>query len=532
MEIQRRRPPDNRDENDIITGMIINREFLAGIRPLYRPQLFRLPWVQRVASWCVEFHDQYQTAPQHHIEDLFRAKTAAGVDPDTVSAIEVFLTGLSDAYARADTFNARYQLDRAERYLRTEALQRLREQIGTITATGELEEAERVVAEFAQLRREDLKPTEPLIDPEPAINLLARRERMDGLIRIPGLLGTELGMLDRGQLWAIIGETGAGKSWWLQMLGLIGAYRGYNVVRFDFEMTREQHALRVAIARTGRPDPLKAGTGVLMPRWDCKQNLLGTCPMAGKRSWRGTVGIDLDTERVRVGENTPPDYAPCEACRSHRPDDNGFQPWPVYRVEQRPAITAEDIRRKATGFRHRAGAAGRYIAREYPSGVLTVKEMRTVLKNMEYYDGVTPDVIVVDYADKIRAENTDTEYRHQLRQVWEGQKALAQEFNALNITASQSNTARTGKQIGLGSWAESMAKAELIDGGFAIQQQRGDRGRQIYKCLNLKQRHDEFESERKIAVLSCLKIGRPYIDSTWSWPGLEPARKKGKGVAA
>lgn len=525
LEIQRRRPPDDRNEVDIITGMIISDEFLSGIRPLWRPGLFRLPWTERVARWCVEFYDSYQSAPRRQIETLFQTHTRSGIDPGTITAIETFLTGVSEHYARSDNFNVRYQLDRAEQHLRSEALNRLRDGVAVALTSGSVEEAERMVGEFTKIRREDMRPHYPLIDPEPAVQLLQRRERMDGLVKMPGLVGRELGMLDRGQLWAILGETGAGKSWWLQMLGLLGAQTGYNVVRFDFEMTAEQHALRVAIARTGRPDPVKAAAGVLLPMWDCFDNINGQCRRSERTNECRAV---LDTEqlaRLVIGKNAPPGYSACVACRGSNGHSNGFKPWPIYRFEQRPAITSDDIRHRAEVFRHRAGATGHYVVKQYPSGSMTVSDVRTVLKNLEYYEGITPDVIITDYADKMTAAAEDG-YRHKLREIWEGHKAWAQEFNALVITASQSNTVRSGREIRQDSWGEAISKAELIDGGFAIIQNADDRRRQLYRCLNLKQRHDEFEAVRKVAVLSCLKIGRPYVDSDWSWEGLEPEGRR------
>lgn len=75
---------------------------------------------------------------------------------------------------------------------------------------------------------------------------------------------------------------------------------------------------------------------------------------------------------------------------------------------------------------------------EFPSGTLTCTELRRVL---EFYraQGITFDMIVVDYADIMAAEIKTGNDINESKQIWLGLRAIASEENAAVLTATQTN---------------------------------------------------------------------------------------------
>ena len=160
----------------------------------------------------------------------------------------------------------------------------------------------------------------------------------------------------------------------------------------------------------------------------------------------------------------------------------------------------------------------------YPSGTLTMDDLRAQLHNMEYYEDFIPDMVITDMADKFKStENGD--YRHKIGSVWRQHKALAQEKKCHVLTCSHTNTARTGKDAGVGSAAESMEKENESDVIYALNQHPEQKLRGLMRILLTKHRHDDYDLLREVYVTQCLSIGRPYLDSR-----LKPRKKKGAKV--
>ena len=156
--------------------------------------------------------------------------------------------------------------------------------------------------------------------------------------------------------------------------------------------------------------------------------------------------------------------------------------------------------------------AGKIRLVEYPPRTLSITELKAYLYNLEHYEDFITDVLVTDYADEFLVEGKFGQYRHGISEVWAGHKALAGERKMAVITGSQSNTARTGKDIKKGDWAEDISKLGKIDGAMAINKNAEDQKRGIARIGILKNRHgeDSFES---IAVTQQLNLGKIYLDS-------------------
>jgi replicative DNA helicase len=119
--------------------------------------------------------------------------------------------------------------------------------------------------------------------------------------------------------------------------------------------------------------------------------------------------------------------------------------------------------------------------KEFPTGAASVLDLEAHLDEMELYHSFRPDVIITDYGDIMRAtKSTKSTYEEQ-GQIFRELRALAIKREAVGLTATQSNRESFGEKgstkdaIGMQNLADSIEKARILDGLFAIQQSEKDR---------------------------------------------------------
>ncbi len=530
--IQRRKPIDSRIERQIITGLITSDQFIREIKSIFKRDSLTLPFTRTIAQWCLEYFDQYQTAPGKTIQDIFIEKKKHELDSDTAETIEGFLISISDEYEKQETFNTGYYLTKAELHLRSTSLQNLSREITKAVAGGRIEEAEALAKGYERISRPESKGIDPINDNQVIVNAFSE-DSGDRLFKLPGAIGNVMGKLERGWLFAIVGAAKAGKTWWLMLIALKALFAGYNVIFASLEMSEKAMTRRIHHYLNGLPTRKWAGE-MLIPIFDCEHNQKGTCDWESKRIGKidlikgddGEIWIpskksalkdfdkiswneEIKNKKGKIIKIIPKGYIPCMECMGTK--DYICTSW--FKKVTKKELTISQVLKKKQALKRSALVRGsKFHLVEFPSGTLTMSELRAYLYNLEQYDGFVPDVIITDYADKFKSERSG-EYRHGINEIWEGHKGLAQDKNALVITASQSNTARTGKTIKQGSWAEDIRKLNLVDGAMALNMTPEQKLQGIMDIGIMAQRHDFFDTLGVVRILHQLKIGRPYLSS-------------------
>jgi hypothetical protein len=446
---------DAKIEKQIVTGMIVSTEFLEGIMPIFRDQL-QIPATNTVAKWCATYYKEYSVAPNKHIQDIYK-QHSKDLESESKFLIEEFLTRLSKRFKTSKKFNVPYVLDIAEEYLRTIAVKELHDKLGTAIERGAVTRAENLAKKFERMARPESKGVDPFSN-ESILKAFAEDDA-DRLFRFPGVLGETIGDFEREYLCAFFGVRGTGKTWWLLWTALLASFAGCNVVFVSLEMSEKQIIKRIYQYLTGKPTNKKE---IEVPKFN-----------------------DEDEE----GEITT-----------------------VIKKKKRKQLDAKIALQKMTDIRQSSLIKANFKLLSYPSGTVSVSDLKAHLHNLEYYEDFIPDVIVTDYADKFKAEE-EGEMRHKIGGIWRAHKALAQERKCLVFTASQTNTARSGKDIGVGSAAESMEKENESDLIIALNQLKEQKGMGLMRACITKHRHAEWDLMKEIYVTQCLSIGRPYLDS-------------------
>lgn len=118
---------------------------------------------------------------------------------------------------------------------------------------------------------------------------------------------------------------------------------------------------------------------------------------------------------------------------------------------------------------------GQLVIKSYPTRSATPSTLRSHLSLLKA-TGFTPDVVVVDYADIMRAERRLGETRHEQAGIYEDLRAIAGEYNCAMWTASQANRGSISKSTpDMDSVAESFEKIAICDAVFSIGQTQKER---------------------------------------------------------
>ena len=106
---------------------------------------------------------------------------------------------------------------------------------------------------------------------------------------------------------------------------------------------------------------------------------------------------------------------------------------------------------------------GRLIIKEYPTGSASVVTLRSHIEKL-MLRGFIPSILIVDYADIMRATRGYDTLRHELKLVYEELRNLSMDLNIPVWTASQAHRDSANSDIvGLENMAEAYGKAMVAD---------------------------------------------------------------------
>jgi len=111
-----------------------------------------------------------------------------------------------------------------------------------------------------------------------------------------------------------------------------------------------------------------------------------------------------------------------------------------------------------------SGIGANLIIKRYPDGAATINAFYSHLDWLKCNENFVPDVIIVDYADNMKALQSYGELRHDLVSIYKDLRALAVEYNVPVLTASQTGRGGNNKQeLSLDMIAEAWGKANIAD---------------------------------------------------------------------
>jgi len=177
--------------------------------------------------------------------------------------------------------------------------------------------------------------------------------------------------------------------------------------------------------------------------------------------------------------------------------------------------TTNAISRKMKQIKILAGSGDIHVCC-FPTYSADTKQLKMHLVQLEKEKGIVPDIIIVDYAD-ILAPGIKQDYRHQIDHTWKTLRSLAQERNALVVTASHSNRGTFNKDMTQEDLSEDIRKVNHVSCMIGLNQKNADKKIGVMRAVSLAQRHDSFNPDDEVVVLYDYNTGRPIIDSRWKF---------------
>lgn len=509
------------EERQIITGLITDDNFIKQIAPLIKLEYFKSPFAKTVATWCLNYWEQYNEAPFDSINSIFESKCRNNqIEEDQQEIISKFLESISDEYEREDK-PTQYMASNAETYFKKRSLEILKQDLKASLSVNDIESAESVLASYKSPQRENR-----VIDINPFTNLEAIQEAWEEaaepLFTLPGDLGRHLNeLLVRGGFLSIMGPEKRGKTWWLTYLARRAAMAGCNVAHFTIgDMTRNQILMRHHIMNCGRSNKPKYCTaGRMIPVLDCLYNQLGTCDRPECKD--GTaIAVETTGEGGKKNIITRPFeeaeyHVPCVECQRDRELRHHWKGAVWWKLsEQVEPLDWRDAYKAGLKFDKRGMRGGKLKLSCHPRQSINVAGIRKILKTWEKEEGFIADFVDIDYADNLLPEIGRGEFRHQTNDTWGALRGVSQEWNNLVTTATQADAASYNVPlITEKNFSEDKRKYSHVTGVITLNQLREEKLKGIMRLGKLFVREDDNDTKKVVTVLQNLAAGQPVIGS-------------------
>ena len=514
-------------ERRIVTGLIVSKDYWNRIHRFWDPMFLDSPELRTIAEWCVAYHEKYGRAPDEDIQAIYVEKLKSGrLSKADAQYIEELLAGLSDEYGRDTQFNSAYLCDQTITYFKAQELERHNQEIQALIEQGKVEEADTLARSYSP---------RVLTDTDTGIDLSTRQvlERIDRafsetgqrVVTYPGALGDMWNeQLIRGGFFTFLAPEKRGKTFMLLEIALRAIRGRANVAFFEAgDMTESQILRRICVYICQRSDRARYCQERFRPVGDCLLNQLDLCDRPDRNCDHGIYEglsladykreypqyVNLQALREKYEENR--DYEPCD---SHGCDQRQGAIW-LRKIKRTRPLTAQQAKKTLRRFFKRYKRRFKLIT--YPAGTLTVSEIRKCLNDWERHDGFVPDVIAIDYADLLSADDSSiSEFRHRQDHIWKGLRALSQERHALVISATQADAESYKKgRLTISNFSEDKRKLSHVTAQYGLNQdpQGREKALGIMRINEIVVREGAFSPDHEVYVLQDLSAGRPFLES-------------------
>lgn len=458
---------NKKQERDIITGLITSTDFIKKIRSLYKPEYFSLQYTKLVSIWCAEYYDKYEKAPGKDIKSVFDSKKGDIIDDEVVTMIDTFLENLSESFQDEEgTYNVDYHVDKAVTFFKDSALSLLIDKIEAARYSGNMIEAEAAVANFKHIEKCGTNGINICKNVEIVTSVLHSESEDNNLFTFPGDFGKFLGPLKRTDFLAFVAPAKRKKSWFMieTMVRMFSAH--LNVLYVSLEMPESEVLSRVYSRLTGGYNP------------------------------------EFHSEFERGKEIEVPKF------------DSNFEKNKIVNFDKviKEPMTSKTVTKKIKSLDRmmRGKNLHLYCA---PSGSINVKTIDLYLDVIEDQEDFVADGVIIDYADLLGPEKREKDHRNQINDTWLALRSLALKRKIFLVTGSHSNKATFKREIEEGDFSEDIRKINHVTHAVGINQDKDDEVKNLLRLAMLAKRSGKRDFFHELAVLHCLEIGNPLLDS-------------------
>lgn len=474
----KQRKIDSQVERRILTAMIISTEFLNQAVPVIDLELIDNPPFRLILQWCLEYFAKYREAPRRNIETTYHAWVESQPDAREADSIHDLLEQLSEDYDDEDPLNVPYLLDKLQEYLQRKSLEKLKDNVDYALQAGHADEGEQTVLSYKPIEICAGLGIDPLHDFDAWERAFA--DSAKPLFTFPGDAGRFLNSaLTHDGLIGLQGPEKRGKTFWCIEFVARALEERRKVAFFQVgDLSQHQVLIRLGMYWAGRPFFRKYCGDISYPIEVHK-------PTRREGDAEGSCG-EL---RVETRTKHCPNPLTLQACKS-----------------------ACERLMKAKGLSPNKC----YIKLSvHPNSSINVRGIDSILTRWEMTEGFVPEVIVIDYADILAAEDPRQAVRDQVNETWKALRRLSQERHCLVISPTQADADSYDRQtMTMRNFSEDKRKLAHVTGMLGLNQTPEEKALNVMRLNWIVLRESPFNVQHCLYVGQCLSIGRAFFCAT------------------
>lgn len=442
-------------QENILTVLCFDVKHASIVRHAVKPQLFESTIFREVAGMAIDYLDQYKEPIGDHLADHLEG-ILGGDDQRKAASYRRLLEQLESART---TTNGEYVVNQVQKFVRGQNIKSALVDAVAAVDDGRVDDAALAMQKGLASQELSFSTGLRLNDPKQALRFMSQD-------LAPFQSGIE--HLDRygvgparKTLMLLLAPLNRGKSWWMMHLGKWALLQRLTVLHITLEMSEEKCAQRYLQCLYSLS---KEQAAARVPRF-----IMGRGTEAGR-----VMSVDFET-----------------ISRPSLADPNA----------------AAFLTKKITGDLARRPPL---IIKEFPTSQLTFSMLEAYLDSLERFEGVVPDLIILDYADLMALDPKNL--RAELGELIKRLRGVAVSRNIAMLTASQSN--REGinaKLIDERNLSEDVSKGFTADTIVTYNQTEAEFAMQLARLYVSKNRDGQA---RMMALISqAYGIGQFCLDS-------------------
>jgi hypothetical protein len=444
-------------EMNFLCSFILSEKFCALFHKVFKPAYFENPDYKVLVAYIQGYFRKYSRPPKKLIVSYIEKHKNQFQNEEIYQSLKkTLITSAESIDELLEKYESQYIIDDAELFIKAAALRMAMDEINLALDNDDEENAMRIYEKITmpEVQRSNIITFEDDLDKQRE----ALRKNRNLIIQFKDEVGLLVGPLFRGDFFSYVSPTSVGKTWWLMWSAKQCREQGLNVLFLSLEM-QEQSILK---------------------RFE---------QMYYRRTLYG--------EEVNIAKFV-------------QDDDNKYKI--INKKINAQQLKPEDINElkiKAMG-KHPHGRL-KIVCR---AGI-NIGELKAILSELKYQNRFVPDVIILDYADKMTTIKKVNTEREALGVIWKDLRDLALEQNLLLMTASQTNRAAWDKHFNRESIAEDARKLNEVTCAIGVMMDRHDRELGISMLRLLKVRDGYYET-RDVYCSCNYHIGQPVLQSVWA----------------
>jgi replicative DNA helicase len=426
------------------------------IRNLIEPEFWGGPY-REIARRIYEYIDRYKKAPKDHIADLMADKFD-GKNKSESSLYEDILFSIRDQQA---SINPEYVMGQLATFVKRQSLRAVAIDLAKALQkdTDEsLEEAERLIKS---------QTAQAMTVFDPGLRLSNKERVLDFLDQQTHCFPTGIPELDkrgfgptRKELWLYIAAAKRGKSWCLIQLAKMAMIHRLRVCHITLEMSEDRSAQRYMQALFAMS---KRNEKKIITKFE-----------------RDQLNRFIDFDEIEL---TP-------------------------KLSMQDPHIRKKLEKKIDQFGQRLLA--NVVVKQFPTGTLTIHQLRAYLDGLEGNERFIPDLLIVDYPDLMRVDKDN--YRLAIDEVYKQLRGIAVERNLALAVVSQGNRlSEKAKNVGSGHVAEAWSKIAHADCVITYNQTDGEQAMNLARLYVSGGRNDE--DKITIVISQNYAFGTFVVDS-------------------